>query len=852
MPAKRNPLIGPPAWLYYAVLATALLAILLSVYVVWQVRAEDYAAGGRAALNTARLVADGIESSFDRTNALLTSLGRQYVDGIESGPEEKSRLAKHLKEEIADYPFVARIFIADATGRLVMGSGAFRNGRSEGDISDRPYFTRAAAGEQGLLFDGPIKAKFGDEWVIVLSRRLEDSTGGFLGVVVASIPVESFEKRLSGVDLASHGVIVFRNANGFQVARFSADPAERGAPGDNTISQTLKALLREQPDHALYQAVSPLDHVDRLYAYQKLSNAPFFLLVGQPMADLNQSWRRLATQLGLLCLGVTLAALLISLRLHRSAIRLSEEGLAYQERLRALLDASVDGVYIHDLDGAIVEFSPSFADMLGYSRDELATMNVADIDAVRTASDLKAVFRKEAQGGSAVVVDSRHRRKDGSVFDVEISVKAVTLNAKTYLHSSSRDISERVRMLRALEQAKIQAEAANKAKSEFLATMSHEIRTPLNAIVGMTQLLARTALDGEQSNFVRTLDSAGQNMLVLITDVLDLSRIEARQLELHEAPFSLAEVIGAVADTFAVSANSKGLALRVEPLPDCLPTMIGDAVRLGQILSNFVGNAVKFTARGEVTLSVKILDRSPESVHLRVAVRDTGIGIAPGHLGKLFEPFVQAEPSTSARFGGTGLGLAISKRLIDLMGGAVGVESKPDVGSEFWFSVSFEVAGPAATPEAGASAKTGAKKLAGVRLLVVDDTETNRELAIRLLSLEGAICEYAENGRTAIDRLRAKTDAFDAILMDVQMPQMDGLEATRIIRKDLQLPDLPIIAVTAGAMPSQRELALMAGMNSFIAKPFRLRGLVAALEPWVRNKALERAEKSASHEGPAP
>ena len=195
-------------------------------------------------------------------------------------------------------------------------------------------------------------------------------------------------------------MIVLRNANGSQVARYSSDSSQRGAPGDNAISrdETLRTHISGPLDHVLYEAASPLDHVDRLYAYQKLSNAPFFFLVGQPTADLDQSWHQLALELGLLCLGVTIAALWISRRLHRSAMRLSQEGLVYQERLKAILDASVDGVYIHDLDGAIVEFSPSFADMLGYSRDEIAMLNVADLDAVKTKSELRAVFRKEAQG----------------------------------------------------------------------------------------------------------------------------------------------------------------------------------------------------------------------------------------------------------------------------------------------------------------------------------------------------------------------------------------------------------------------------------------------------------------------
>ncbi len=210
----------------------------------------------------------------------------------------------------------------------------------------------------------------------------------------------------------------------------------------------------------------------------------------------------------------------------------------------------------------------------------------------------------------------------------------------------------------------------------------------------------------------------------------------------------------------------------------------------------------------------------------------------------MFEPFVQAERTTYSKFGGTGLGLAISKRLVTLMGGEIGLESELGKGSAFWFDVAFKAAPPTATKAAHAADGHGENRLAGVRILVVDDTATNREIAVKLLSLQGAVCEAAENGRTAIDWLRADPGGFDLVLMDIQMPEMDGLEATRLIRHELGLADLPVIALTAGALASQRQLALAAGMNGFVAKPFRLRDLVTALSPWIRRKTVEQSQMS--------
>ena len=849
-----------------AVLIAALFA-LVSTYVVWQARATDYASAGRAQTNIASLVAENVGDKIDHVDMLLKSIGRQYVDGLESGPAEKARFREHLNKEMTDFPFVARILVVDPNGQVVEGSGAFQIAQSAANLADRTYFKRAAAGEKGLLFEGPVKAKFADEWVIALARRLEDGTGAYRGVVVASIPLDFFATALSTLKYVDHGVIVLRAMNGVQIARYSTDPSERGAAGDNTISATLKALLREPgQDRALYKAVSPLDQIERLYAFQKFSQAPFFVLAGLPTAILDKSWHRLAAELGLLCLGVTIVAMWTARRLHASAVRLSDENRLLEKRVasrteeieaknRALIaserkfsDAMANapiGMALFTAEGRPVEVNASLCDMLGYSREELLALDFSRLAPGQAMDVEMETLRRFAAGDRKTCRTERaYLRKDGQAIQTQVDVSIVrgASGDVPYVVSQVQDISARVEYeerlretLKALEQAKAQAEAANTAKSDFLANISHEIRTPLNAILGMAQVLARSPLNADQAGCVKTLDSAGHNMLILLSDVLDLSKIEAGHLELNEIPFSLAEVIGGVAETFAVAASSKGLNLRVEPLPDGLPALLGDSTRLGQVLINLVGNAIKFTAKGEVTMSVEALARSSESVRLRIAVRDTGIGIAPENLGRVFEPFVQADGTTYRQFGGTGLGLAITKRLIGLMGGSIGVESEKGRGSEFWFVVTFKASSLRAKA-AHTAEGYGEKHLSGVRVLVVDDTATNREIAVKLLSLEGAFCETAENGSEAIERLSVDPYAFDLVLMDVQMPDIDGLEATRIIRHDLGLTDLPVIALTAGTMASQRELALAAGMNSFVSKPFRLKELVAALSPWIRRR----------------
>ncbi|QTN28683.1 response regulator [Rhodoferax sp. AJA081-3] len=465
---------------------------------------------------------------------------------------------------------------------------------------------------------------------------------------------------------------------------------------------------------------------------------------------------------------------------------------------------------------------------------------------IRPLTELEAASQAVAQGDFGLKLPNDRRDEFG---DVSRAFNQMTsaLQLQTTALAQARDV----------------AEAAMHAKSDFLATMSHEIRTPMNGILGMLKLLQHTELSTRQADYARNAEGATQSLLGIINAILDFSKVDAGKLELDRARFALADVLRDLSVMLFAAGDRKPVAVRFDVAPDVPAFLVGDALRLRQVLLNLTGNAIKFTERGDVVVSVRVVERHAEQAVLEFAVSDTGIGIPADKLDYIFEGFSQAESSTSRRFGGTGLGLAISKRLVELMGGALRVESHVGKGSRFYFQIGLALAPdepvPATPPQQATQAQAvlpGTEsppvaqppldntRLAGLRLLVVEDNPLNQQVARELLERSGAHIVVAGGGLAGVEQALAATPPFDAVLMDLQMPDIDGFEATQRIHAEPRLRRLPIIAMTANAMESDKADCRAAGMCDHVGKPIDLEQLIATVLRHVAQAAETPAQDS--------
>jgi PAS domain S-box-containing protein len=592
-------------------------------------------------------------------------------------------------------------------------------------------------------------------------------------------------------------------------------------------------------------------------------------------ADQPPGWRALMVPVGFGTVAVVMVVYSAVTRINLAAVGLATGALVFVlarfvvtfhsylaalRRTRLILETAPDAFISFDARGLITDWNPQAQASFGWSREQVIGRDLAATILVdERRDDHRRRIARFLAGGDPGSLGGRVEQtvvhQDGHRFPIESTISALETDAGYAFSVFARDITGRRRAQEELARARDDALEASRMKSLFVANVSHEIRTPLNGVIGMAEVLLDTRLDPAQRECAETISLSGETLLGVIEDILDFSKIEAGRFELDPTDFDPAAAIERSCRMLAPRAHDKGVELRVAIAPE-LPALVhGDAARLRQVITNLVSNAVKFTQHGEVAVRATAGPVHDGRALMRVDVSDTGIGIEPDALARLFTPFSQADSSTTRKYGGTGLGLAISRQLIELMGGRLGADSQPGRGSRFWFELSLPGAPAGARPDDQPAAPADRRETPPAPapaaapapvdgrapcVLVVEDTSVNQTVAARMLERCGYRAQIAGNGREALEALTRSS--FAAVLMDCQMPELDGYETTREIRRrEHGGRRLPIIAMTASSMPGDRERCLDAGMDDYLTKPLRGRPLADALSRWITRAPAEAA-----------
>ncbi len=512
------------------------------------------------------------------------------------------------------------------------------------------------------------------------------------------------------------------------------------------------------------------------------------------------------------------------------------------QKLYRAVEHSSAVVIITDTDGAIEYVNPKFIQVTGYEKTEVFGQTPRILRSGETSQETYRELWDTITSGEEWQGIFHNKKKNGEFYWVSASISPLkdTSGAITHFVGIQEDITAIKLYEQELQKAKEAAESANQAKSDFLAVMSHEIRTPMNVIIGMAELMMETPLNDEQKRYAETLMHAGENLLNIINDILDISKIEAGYLELEATEFNLQELLDKACGIMAIRARDKGIGLSCNVLSDVPVHLIGDPHRLGQVILNLLGNAVKFTDNGEVVLEVN--KEASDTTTLLFSIRDTGIGIPDDKVSRIFEKFTQADSSTTRKYGGTGLGLTISKRLVELMGGRIWVSSSVGVGSTFYFTANFQLQKERPQTEPAAVAAMPEREiLRPLRILLVDDSEDNRLLILSFLKKTPFVIDIADNGLAAVEKY--KTATYDLVLMDIQMPVMDGYTATKEVRdweRSNNREPTPVLALTAYAFQEEIRKSYDAGFNGHLTKPIKKNDLLYAIAAYTKKTSAHK------------
>ncbi|MCG5240147.1 response regulator [Azospirillum doebereinerae] len=816
--------------------------------VTWSDRAEALHHAEEQAQSSARILQEHVRRSVNTGDLALARVLDQVryygMDGLATNRE----MWQSMHEMVDNLPEIAAVWVHGADGHSLMTSRQYPAPTVA--VSDRAYFRLHAAGADFQVGERIVGRMTGQPSFVV-SRRIA-ANGRFLGVVHANVEIDYYRHLFESLDLGAGASIALYRADGTPVLRFPDTEPLDGQDGREAVRRAIRSATETFP------VAAPVPGGVRIVSYQRVPELPLVAVVGLSEATELAAWRERAVRGGvfvalavLACAGLAFAAARSLERetvgrrrlaaantdLDATARRLEEANRAFataNRRMNLILHSASDSICGVDRAGRITFANPAASALTGYANDELLGQSLHALIHNRRAdgSPYPAIESPVTEvlhsGETRRGLEDTYWTRAGEPLTVEYTVSPMMEDGRVegavvVFH----EIAERKRAEEAMQSARLAAEAASRSKSEFLANMSHEIRTPMNAILGLIHLLQQTELSPRQGDYVRKVRVSAQSLLGILNDILDFSKVEAGKMELERVEFRLDELLQTLAVIIGSAAQEKDIEVLFAVAPDVPLDLIGDPLRLQQVLINLAGNAIKFTEAGEVVVTVRARAVADDHAVLAFSVRDTGVGITPEQKGRLFQAFSQGDSSTTRRYGGTGLGLAICTRLIGLMGGVMDVDSVVGQGSDFHFDARF--GRPAARTARPAALRPVPRDLS---VLVVDDNPTAREVLTEIAQTFGWSVTACRNGLAALEELERAAGAgrpYDVVLMDWKMPEMDGMEAARRIRADARAGAPMIIVISGYGRERVGSLFEEIGVAGFLVKPVTASTLLDAV-----------------------